>query len=75
MNDRPQNRLMRAPRDGDRESAPHADAGAHYFARAFDLVHRETSRGLAVKRRPFRDRAGVWCVGVSHSVNRVRYWK
>src|SRR5688572_13995364 len=59
MDNRPQDRLMRAPRNRDRERAAHRDAGAHHFARAFDLVHGETSRGVAVKRWSFGDRAGV----------------
>ena len=61
---------MRAPRNRDRERAAHRDAGAHDFARAFDFVHGETSRGLAVERRGVGDRAGLWRVAHDHPYER-----
>ena len=59
MQNGPQDRLMRAPRDRDSERAAHRDAGAHDFARAFDFMHGEPSRGVAVESVPVVNGSGV----------------
>jgi len=67
MNDRPQDRVMQAPRNRDRESGAHRHAGLGDFGGAIGLAH-ESSSGLAVE-WPLEDRAGVGCF--SHGSDRL----